>query len=173
MLMILGMLAGCAGMSLDDYQETTPVFRIEDYFAGKSRGWGVVYSRGGKVTREFTVDLEGGVEGAGTSEEQFVLKERFMFADGERSEREWRVKKVGESGYEGRAHDVVGFAKGQAKGRALNWSYVLRVPVSGKDRDITFDDWMILQPDGVLFNRATMSKWGFRVGEIVIFFKRA
>ena len=116
---------------------------------------------------------EGGVEGAGTSEEQFVLKERFMFADGERSEREWRVKKVGESGYEGRAHDVVGFAKGQAKGRALNWSYVLRVPVSGKDRDITFDDWMILQPDGVLFNRATMSKWGVRVGEIVIFFKRA
>jgi hypothetical protein len=31
---------------------------------------------------------------------------------------------------------------------------------------------MYLQPDGVLINRATVSKFGFKVGEVTLFFSK-
>jgi hypothetical protein len=48
----------------------------------------------------------------------------------------------------------------------------LKVSARGSDWVLSLDDWMFLQPDGVLLNRATMSKFGFRVGEITIAFQR-
>jgi hypothetical protein len=37
---------------------------------------------------------------------------------------------------------------------------------------VDFDDRMYLQPDGVLINHATVRKFGIRVGEAVIVFRR-
>jgi hypothetical protein len=42
----------------------------------------------------------------------------------------------------------------------------------GKRYDIDFDDWMFLIDDKVMLNRATMTFWGFRVGEVFISFNR-
>jgi hypothetical protein len=65
---------------------------------------------------------------------------------------------------------VVGSAEGAAYGQALNWRYTLRLPYRDKTIDVQFDDWMFLQPGGVLVNRATLSKFGFKVGEVTLFF---
>ncbi len=168
LLLLPLLLVGCAGVDPVRYATTTPELRIEEYFLGQSRGWGMVHDRSGEVIRRFTVDLVGSQEG-----EEFVLREWFVWDDGENEYREWRIRRTGAHTYEGRAGDVVGIAEGEARGNALHWRYQLKVSARGSDWVLCLDDWMFLQPDGVLLNRATMSKFGFRVGEIVIAFQRA
>lgn len=81
-------------------------------------------------------------------------------------------ERIDEHTYEGTAGDVIGTAKGKQYGSALNWSYVLRVPVGSSTSDLTFDDWMFLGPQGTLINRAVMKKYGIKVGELVLAFER-
>ncbi len=38
--------------------------------------------------------------------------------------------------------------------------------------EVKFDDWMFLQPDGVLLNRATVSKFGLELGVVTLSFSR-
>ncbi len=35
-----------------------------------------------------------------------------------------------------------------------------------------FDDWMFLMEDGVMLNRATMSKFGVTLGELLVSFTK-
>ncbi|MEW5755544.1 MAG: CIA30 family protein [Pseudomonadota bacterium] len=44
--------------------------------------------------------------------------------------------------------------------------------VDDKTWKVHFDDWMFLQPNGVLINRAKMSKFGIELGEVILFFQR-
>jgi hypothetical protein len=37
---------------------------------------------------------------------------------------------------------------------------------------VTFDDWMFLIDERVMLNRAVMSKFGFRLGEVFIAFNK-
>jgi hypothetical protein len=37
---------------------------------------------------------------------------------------------------------------------------------------VKFDDWMFLQPDGILMNRARVTKWGIAIGEVTLMFQR-
>ena len=52
----------------------------------------------------------------------------------------------------------------------MNWTYTLRLPYRGNEINVKFDDWMFLQTDGVLVNRAKVSKFGLKVGEVTLFF---
>jgi len=38
--------------------------------------------------------------------------------------------------------------------------------------EVKFDDWMYLPEDGVMFNRSVMNKFGIRLGEVTLFFKK-
>ena len=167
MLLSAGLLAGCTTMRPEDFAGTGPELRIEEYFLGKTRAWGIVQDRGGNPIRYFTVDIRGDWEG-----EEFVLREDFVFRDGERSQRVWRIRKLDEHTYEGRAGDVVGTATGRRFGNALNWRYDLEIAVQSRQVQVHFNDWMFLHEDEVLVNRATMSKFGIRVGEVILFFQR-
>lgn len=154
-------------MRAKDFEGSEPEFLIEKYFAGDTRAWGVVYDRSEKMIREFTVDLRGEWD-----EEQFVLEEDFVYSDGETDRRVWKIRKLDENTYEGTADDVEGVAIGKRYGKALHWNYVLNLKVDEDTWKIRFDDWMFLQADNVLFNRAVMSKFGVKVGEVLIFFKK-
>ena len=68
--------------------------------------------------------------------------------------------------------DIIGYAKGEAAGNVLNGNYVLNLKVDNSTWKIRFDDWMFLQQDNILINRAQMKKFGFRVGEITIAFMK-
>lgn len=80
------------------------------------------------------------------------------------------TEKFPDGRYIGTADDVVGEATGQVGGNALNWSYTLALPVDGKIYNVKFDDWMYLMDDQVMLNRAVMSKFGFRLGEVTLSF---
>jgi hypothetical protein len=63
-------------------------------------------------------------------------------------------------------------AIGKVAGNALHWKYTLQLPVDGKVYDVKFDDWMWLMDENTMMNRSTMSKFGFDLGEVSLFFKK-
>lgn len=160
------LLGGCAGIKVEDYAGTTPRLIPEEYFAGYTSGTGLVQDRAGRVRRQFTIEMHGHWE-----DDVFVLNERFLFDDGERTERTWRLEKIDDHHYRATAGDVVGEASATAYGPALNMRYVFQLPVKGKTYEVKFDDWIYLQPDGSALNRATMRKFGVRLGEVLVHFQ--
>ncbi len=162
------LLTACGGVDVIQYADRSPKFDLFQYFTGQTRGWGVVMDRSGTVTRQFVVDIVG----TESDDNTIVLDEDFIWNDGEKTKRIWTITKTGPQSYSGSADDVSGTASGKTAGNALNWTYVLKISVGDDVWNITFDDWMFLQPDGVLLNKAIMSKWGIRVGEVIISFSK-
>lgn len=164
--MALMFFTGCSTVDIKQYQGETPEFLLYEYFQGETKGWGIVQDRKGNLLRQFVVDIDGTVNEQG----ELILDEDFHWRDGEQSKRVWIIGKNGERSYTGRAGDVIDTAQGKAYGNVLNWQYRLNLEVDGRTWKINFDDWMFLQPDNVLINKATMTKLGFKVGEITIVF---
>lgn len=164
---LLALIAGCSAMQAKDFAGTTPRLDLFDYFAGQTRAWGIFQGRSGELKRQFTVDIQGEIEG-----DSLTLTEDFVYADGELQQRIWHITRLDEHRYAGRADDVVGVAEGLAYGQALNWRYTLQLPFRGGTIEVALDDWMFLQPDGVLANRAVVSKFGLKVGEVTLFFRK-
>ena len=154
-----------SSMKPEDFKDKKPRLIIEEYLSGNVKAWGVLQNRSGKVTRQFSADLNGTWDG-----KQLILKEKFNWDDGEVQDREWTINKIDEHNYEGTAGDVVGKAIGYSYGPAFKFEYVLLVPVKGKELKITFDDWIFKQDDRVAINRATMTKFGFKVAELTVVF---
>ncbi len=154
-----------SAMKPEDFKDKKPRLIIEEYLSGDVKAWGVLQNRSGKVTRQFSADLNGSWDG-----KQLILKEKFNWDDGEVQNREWKINKIDEHNYEGTAGDVVGKATGYSYGPAFKFEYVLLVPVKGKELKITFDDWIFKQDERVAINRATMTKFGFKVAELTVVF---
>jgi len=152
-------------MKPTDFKDQKPRLIIEDYLSGNVKAWGILQDRSGKVTRQFSADLNGMWNG-----KQLILNEKFNWNDGEIQKRQWIINKIDEHHYEGTAGDVVGKAKGYSYGSAFKFEYVLLVPVKGKDIKITFDDWIFMQDERVAINRATMTKFGIKVAELTVMF---
>jgi hypothetical protein len=161
------LLAGCSIMKPADFASAQPKLVLEEYFAGRTQAWGLFQDRFGNVKRQFTVEITGTWNG-----ELLVLDERFLYNDGETDQRVWTIRKLGDGSYEGRAADVVGSAAGSSAGNALNWAYVMDLKVGDGTFRVAFDDWMFLQPGGAMINRAKVTKWGFDIGEVTLFFMK-
>ena len=160
-------LTGCASPQVADYAQERPLLELDRYFTGRVLAHGVFQKRSGEVARRFTVVMDCHWEG-----NQGVLDEAFTYSDGSTERRIWRLTKHADGRYTGRADDVVGEAQGQTSGNAFRWNYTLRLPVDGKEYEVQFDDWMFLVDDRVLLNRATMSKFGVTLGEVLLSFTK-
>ena len=160
----LGLL-GCSSVEVERYRDQRPALDLKTYFNGTLDAWGMFQGRSGDVQRRFHVVID-----AKWSGDTGVLDERFTWADGSNSRRVWTLTQQADGSYRGRAEDVVGEAIGEVAGNAFHWRYVLALPVDGKVYHVDFDDWMILMNDRVMLNRATMSKWGWRLGEVTLGF---
>lgn len=161
------LLGGCKSLEPSAYQAEKPVLDLKTYFNGTIDAWGVFQDRSGKVVKRFTVIMRCSWQGdVGT------LDEDFSYSDGTTQKRIWTIKKLDSGRYVGTATDVIGQADGRAAGNALNWRYVLALPVDDKVYHVDFDDWMYLIDDKVMLNRAVMSKFGVRLGEVLLSFTK-
>jgi len=168
LIIVLFLITSCSNnsaMKPEDFKNKEPRLIIEEYLSGNVKAWGVLQNRSGKVTRQFSADLNGSWDG-----KQLILNEKFNWNDGEIQERQWTIDRLDEHNYEGTAGDVVGKAKGYSYGPAFKFEYVLLVPVKGKEMKITFDDWIFMQDEKVAINRATMTKFGIKVAELTVMF---
>ena len=167
----VGLLAGCAGPQINDYAAEKPALDMRQYFNGTLDAYGVFTDRSGKVVKRFTVVMDCKWTGP-PGQEVGVLDEAFTYSDGTKDRRVWTLKRGADGRYTGTAGDVLGEAFGEEKGNAFRWSYTLLLPVDGKTIEVQFDDWMYLMNDKVMLNKATMSKFGFRLGEVTLAFTK-
>jgi hypothetical protein len=78
---------------------------LQQYFNGTLDAYGVFTDRSGAVVKRFTVVMQCSWTG-----DDGVLDEDFLYSDGTRQKRIWRLRKTGEGRFVGRADDVVGEA---------------------------------------------------------------
>ena len=169
LLLLVTVLAGCAGIDPSSYRAEQPPLDLPRYFAGTLEGHGMVLDRSGQVQRRFVVRIKATWNGdVGT------LDEDFTWSDGRKERRVWTLRRAQPDGSKwiGTAADVIGEATGVVAGNALNWTYTLDLATDRGRYRIAFDDWMFLIDERVLLNRAVMSFYGVRVGEVLIAFRK-
>lgn len=165
LLLTFVLLTGCTSVSIQDYQSEQPKLKLENYLNGNLDAYGIFQDRSGKVIKRFKVDMKATwKDGVG------VLEEDFKYADGTTSRRVWTIKKSGENSYIGTAADVVGEAKGEVAGNALQWKYTMDLVADGENYKVQFDDWMYLMDDKIMLNKSKMYKFGIYLGEITLTF---
>jgi hypothetical protein len=163
----IGLLTACASPAPSDYAAEKPVLDLQRYFNGNITAHGIFTDRSGKVVRRFTVLMKCEWKG-----DEGVLDEAFSYSDGKTDRRVWKLKKLPDGKYTGTAGDVIGTAVGQAAGNAFQWAYTLKLPVDDKVYEVQFDDWMYLIDERVMLNKAVMSKFGIRLGEVTLSFQK-
>jgi hypothetical protein len=167
-IVMLTLLTGCSAIDMKRYSANEPRLDLFDYFSGSTRGWGIVQDRQGVLIRQFVVEITGEVTDGG----QLVLKENFDWSDGEQSSRTWILSQQDQHNFTGTAGDVIDRADGILYGNVVNWKYQLNLKVEDTSWKITFDDWLFQVSEDMLINKATMSKFGFEVGEVTIVFRK-
>jgi hypothetical protein len=142
-------------------------FELTSFLEGRVFAWGIFEDRFGRVRRRFTVEMVGHWE-----ERVFLLHERFTYDDGSHETRVWRVEPEGRDRFTATCPDCVGVARGECKADAVRISYTFRLKFDGRELHVAFDDRIYRVGEHLAVNRATMRKWGVRLGELSLFFQR-
>ena len=161
------LLTGCSGVDASTYRNEKPALDITRFFNGHIDAWGMFQDRSGEVKRRFTVQLDGAWTG-----DDGTLHEHFVYSDGEIQDRSWKMHRVDAHHIIGETPEIVGHAEGEIEGNAVRWRYVLDLPVGGSHYHMDFDDWMYLMDDRTMLNHAVMSKFGVRLGDVFLTFRK-
>lgn len=150
-------------MKIEQFEANRPEFNFEEFFDGKIRGWGQIYSFG-SLQKQFVVDINCYREG-----DLIVLDEQFEFSDGRKVNRAWKIKRTGPRNYQAEADDVDGTGVGTTAGDAINFKYTLSMEkFTGSSLTVSADDWLFRRSETIVFNRLEMRKLGVKVGETLL-----
>lgn len=164
--LVLG-LTGCANQNVADYASLEPKIDVREYLNGDIEAWGVLFDWQGQQNTRFHVKMKGTWQGnSGT------LQEYFTYDDGRTQERIWTINVSDDNNFTATAADVIGTAVGQQQGNAANMKYTLRVQRGDGSIDLSMDDWLYKVDDKTVVNRATMRKFGIKVGELMLVFRK-
>ncbi|WP_121626566.1 DUF3833 domain-containing protein [Poseidonibacter antarcticus] len=164
LIAIFLIFTGCSKMQIEDFTNKKPEFIPQEYFNGTLRAYGLVKDRSGKIIRTFKGELIGSWDEKGIG----TLDEKFIYDDGEKLSRIWKLKPTGKKTFDATAGDIVGTAKMIANGNTVMIDYIMEVPYNDSTINISVKDWLHLQEDGVIINHSKMKKFGFTVGELII-----
>jgi hypothetical protein len=160
--------ASCAGPPNIPLPPDTPAFVLERFFLGRTVGKGAFTAQIAGVNRPLTVVTNGRFDG-----KTLILREDFLFADGERDVKTWRFTRLSPGVYEGTREDVIGKAAVRQVGKTVQLTY--SADVRGKDGSVTrldFADTIAPIDARSVLNKAVVSKFGVPIGEVVLTFRR-
>lgn len=150
------MTACLAGFRVAKAPADAPVFRPEQFFTGHTSGDGVLATRG-RRDRKFHVTGVGRVASDGT----FILDQKVRYADGATDERSFSIRRINDHDYAGTLSGATGPVSARVDGNSFHVQYLIRRP------DVTMDQWIYLQPDGLTaLNRATVKILGIPVAHL-------
>lgn len=165
---LLCMITACSEAKVEDYaNKPGPKFDIREYLNGDLEAWGTFINRDGSAEPQFIVKMKGEWNG-----NKGTLAEEFIYLDGTRKERLWHFTMKDDHSFIGTAQDVTGEGVGKQYGNAVNMKYVLQVPYKGDTIEVKMDDWLYRIDEKHVINRTEMRKYGFKVGELVIGFRK-
>lgn len=160
-----------AQMTDDVSTSSAPPDRLDllAFLEGRTRAWGVFEDRFRRIQRRFTAELEGYWEGG-----VFILDESFIFSDGSTETRIWRIVPLPGPGGEFSAtcDDVVGKARGRATEDGVHLDYAFSLKSGNLAFTARFDDRYYQLDAHSVMNRAIVTKWGMKLGELSVFFQR-
>ena len=159
----LSLLGGCASPPRIAVQPAEPPLVMEEFFAGVSDGEGVFVNSWTGTERRFRVVIAGFWDG-----KELTLVEDFDYADGEKDRKTWRLQSQGPGTFTGTREDVVGQARVWTEDRRVRLEY--SVELGGWT--VEFADILALRADGTLLNRATVAKWGLRIGRVELVLRK-
>lgn len=142
-------------------------FDLLSWLEGPTHAVGVFEDRKGRVRRRFTVEMTGDADG-----NTLKLHERFVFDNGERQERTWMLTRGSGGTFTGRAEDSVSEAHGYFGDGVAYLTSELKLKVGQRSIAMRFEDAFYEAGPGLVLNRSTMSKWGLRLGQILIQFRK-
>lgn len=162
-------LASCASRpAIPEEADAARPFVIERDLAGKTIGRGRFKSITG-ADRAFTAYLDGAVDG-----DTLTLVEDFIYDDGEKDRKTWRLTRQPNGEWSGTREDVVGTARGWQDGPAFRLEYLIDIPSkNGGSRRVGFRDVLVLRADSVVYNKANVGWRGFSVGGVELEIRRA
>ena len=139
-----------------------PIFRPEQFFAGKATGRGVIQTPGGKPARRITVESRGAVQGDGS----FRLDQSVTDDRGKVSQRHWIMARSGDGRYLATLSDAAGPVKAEVTGNLFHLKYLMKKPF------VTMEQWLWLLPDGrTIMNEGTIRMPGrtvARLSEVIV-----
>ena len=136
---------------------------LERFFAHASAGEGVFTNSWTGSERHFHVETSSTFD-----ESTLTITEDFTYADGATDRKIWRLQRTGQGTYTGVREDVVGKATGWSEGAVVRLVYEARLA----GWTVKFADVLSIQSDGSLLNRATVGKWGLRLGRVELVLRR-
>ncbi|WP_293855259.1 DUF3833 family protein [uncultured Alsobacter sp.] len=126
-------------MTIDDFTDTTPIFRPEEMLTGELQGWAILTGPLGGLDRRAAIRAQG-THDAASGVIRFT--ETWTFDDGQVDTLAWRIHPEGQGRYRGEEPTLDGHAKGEAAGCAFHWTYTRDVPAKdGETSRLDFDDW--------------------------------
>jgi len=155
---------------MEQFKNNTPKLDLFSFFEGNTVAYGIFEDRFGNLKRQFRVNISGTIV-----DETLTLDEDFLYDDGEKDKRIWKIKKITEEDkitYEGQAEDIEGTATGSISGNTLNWSYDIYLNIKGSNIKVHFNDWIYKQSENLAINRAYVSKFGINIGSVTLVFLR-
>ncbi len=159
--------AGCAAAPPPDASFGDAPLQIERFLAGRTTAEGVFRNTITGSERRLTATLNGKWDGR-----TLVLAEDFRFADGARDRKTWRLTKRPDGTWTGTREDVIGTATGVQDGKSFRLSYEADLTSQGSATVVRFDDVLTQTAPNVVLNRAVVSKFGVKVGEITLTIRR-
>lgn len=159
---ILALVAGCSSLAPTQFVGAKPEFEPIQFFTGRTSSWGVFENRSGDPSRRFTTTCSGRLENG-----VLVLDQEFVYEDGERQQRHWRIRRTDAHHLEATANDVVGTGTGEVYGNAFRWEYTVALKPGNPLYNVHLKQWMYLQPDRrTMLNRGTVTKLGVEVAQV-------
>ena len=143
-------------------------FDLLSFFEGKTFASGVFESRSGNQKRRFTVDMTGRAKGS-----TLELEEHFVFDNGEVQDRTWMLTRGQDQSFTGLCEDSVSEASGNFEQDRAYLTSVLQLKVGSRRVAMRFDDVFYDVGEGSVLNRSTVSKWGIRLGQVLILFRKS
>ncbi len=154
--------AGCATMKPSSFENDTPIFEPERFFAGLTHSTGVMESRGGTPTRRITTQTQGVIKNSSLHIEQDLSQE------GKKgTHRSWQMRRIDAHHINATANDIIGTAHGMVYGNTFHWSFHLALSHNNPIMRVRMTQWMYLQPGGqTLIIRTVIRKAGIIVLQI-------
>lgn len=155
-------------MKISDFDNTTPVYRPEEFLTGKLEGWGILERITGGLQQRFTVRAEGHFDGA-----ELAFTETWTFDDGHVDTLRWRIRPIGDGKYVGSEDRLDGQAEGDQAGCAFHWRYSRDVPQKdGSSTKLNFNDWFYRIDERVVMIKGTAGRLGVPFGTAHVVYRR-
>lgn len=159
---------GFLGQNPSDYANVNgEAFDLRSHLNGPIVCDGVIYGPTGRVTSRFVGDFQAEWNG-----NVGVMKERFLYDNGDEVLREWNLTVGNDGRIRATAADVVGEGEGMQSGPSVQLKYKFKLPESQGGHVLDTTDWMYLTPHGTIVNRSQFRKYGIKVAELVATMRR-